>query len=98
MPAADAPQPVPLPDYYVALLYKRLMGPTVLNVSSDAPAVRVYAHCLPSQAVLQAGASRAGVRGWHTGVSLAFVHLDTQANVTLALPPVGRRPHATKPN
>ena len=96
MPAEDAPQPVPLPDYYVALLYKRLMGPTVLNVSSDAPAVRVYAHCLPDQAVLQTYASRAGVGGWRTGgVSLAYVHLDTQANVTLALPPVGRRPPAT---
>ena len=35
----------PLPGYYVALLHKRLMAATVLNISSSAKNVRVYAHC-----------------------------------------------------
>eukprot|EP01063_Lacrimia_lanifica_P017751 TRINITY_DN24757_c0_g1_i1.p1 TRINITY_DN24757_c0_g1~~TRINITY_DN24757_c0_g1_i1.p1 ORF type:complete len:575 (+),score=157.03 TRINITY_DN24757_c0_g1_i1:39-1763(+) len=35
----------PLPDYYVALLHKRLMGTTVLKAVSSNADLRVYAHC-----------------------------------------------------
>ena len=36
---------LPLPDYWVALLHKRLMGQRVLRVSSSAQSLRAYAHC-----------------------------------------------------
>jgi hypothetical protein len=65
----------PLPDYYVALLHKHLMGTAVLRAESDARSVRFYAHCA---AQAHAGSG---------GVSLAFVNLGQSANVTVALPP-----------
>ncbi|KAL1525315.1 hypothetical protein AB1Y20_020176 [Prymnesium parvum] len=39
------PTVTPLPDYWVALLHKRLMGERVLNTTSSARNVRLYAHC-----------------------------------------------------
>ena len=36
---------LPLPDYWLALLHKRLMGQRVLRAVSSATSVRVYAHC-----------------------------------------------------
>ena len=36
---------LPLPDYWIALLHKRLMGQRVLRVSSSAQSLRAYAHC-----------------------------------------------------
>jgi hypothetical protein len=35
----------PNPDYWIALLHKRLMGTTVLGTTSDHRRLRVYAHC-----------------------------------------------------
>lgn len=39
----------PRPDYWAAVLWGRLMGPTVLAVRAEqaAPGLRVYAHCTP---------------------------------------------------
>jgi len=37
--------PFPLPDYFVAVLHKRLMGSRVLNATSNVPSLRLYAHC-----------------------------------------------------
>jgi heparanase 1 len=38
-------RPSPLPDYWLALLHKRLMGGTVLLANSTSAGVRLYAHC-----------------------------------------------------
>jgi len=35
----------PLPDYWTALLHKRLMGNQVLNITSDSSMLRAYAQC-----------------------------------------------------
>jgi hypothetical protein len=37
--------PTPLPDYWLALLHKRLLGRAVLSANSTSDGVRVYAHC-----------------------------------------------------
>eukprot|EP00040_Diaphanoeca_grandis_P014612 m.74242 g.74242 ORF g.74242 m.74242 type:complete len:604 (+) comp24640_c0_seq2:80-1891(+) len=63
--------PKPLPDYYIALLHKRLMGTTVLEITSDAVDIRVYAHC--------------GVG--NKGVTLAFLNIALATNVSITLPP-----------
>jgi hypothetical protein len=40
----------PRPNYWAALLWKKLMGGTVLDPGpSPAPALRLYAHCLPGR-------------------------------------------------
>merc|ERR1711971_547031 len=36
---------VPLPDYWIALLWRRLMGTKVLSTDSSSRSVRVYSHC-----------------------------------------------------
>ena len=44
---------VPHPDYYAALLWRTLMGSTVLSARQGPPAVpalRTYAHCSPPRA------------------------------------------------
>jgi heparanase 1 len=35
----------PLPDYYIALLHKRVMGQKVLRASSTSAGIRAYCHC-----------------------------------------------------
>jgi heparanase 1 len=49
----------PNPDYYALLLFNRLMGQTVLNVTTDAipgqDFLRAYAHCAPASVRSQAG-------------------------------------------
>jgi heparanase len=41
----------PRPDYFASLLWKRLMGPTVLDVSAAGdPFLRLYAHCAAGSA------------------------------------------------
>jgi hypothetical protein len=36
----------PRPNYWAALLWRRLMGPTVLDAGPSSPGVRLYAHCM----------------------------------------------------
>jgi hypothetical protein len=63
--------PRPLPDFWVALLHKRLMGTVVLGAAASAPTVRVYAHC---------------ARAAGGGVALAFLNV-ANVSVALSLPP-----------
>ncbi|GAB2209460.1 hypothetical protein Droror1_Dr00026676 [Drosera rotundifolia] len=61
---------VPNPDYYSALLWHRLMGKTVLSVSSDAsPYLRSYAHCSKGRA----------------GVTLLLINLSKQTSFILTV-------------
>ena len=64
--------PLPLPDYYIAVLHTKLMGTTVLNTSSSARNVRLYAHC-----------ARDGLGG----VAVAFLNIALNTSVTVTLPP-----------
>ncbi len=63
----------PRPDYWAALLWRKLMGNTVLDTgTTPAPAVRIYAHCL---------------RGQPGGVALLAINTDTAAhNLDLRTP------------
>jgi hypothetical protein len=62
----------PRPNYWSALLWHRLMGPTVLNPGpSPAPALHVYAHCL---------------RGHSGGVALLAINTGRTASQSLELP------------
>lgn len=62
----------PRPNYWSALLWRKLMGTTVLDVgSSPAPAVHLYAHCL---------------RGQPGGVALLAINTDRAASHDLATP------------
>jgi heparanase 1 len=61
----------PRPDYWVAVLWKRLMGPTVLNPQAPSEAnVRVYAQCLK------------GVPG---GVALVAMNTDEKEKHSIAI-------------
>jgi len=57
---------LPLPDYWVALLWSRLMGSTVLSTQSNNISVRVYAHC---------------TRGVPGGVTLAWMNLGAEREI-----------------
>jgi heparanase 1 len=59
----------PRPDYWVSLLWKRLMGPEVLSLESDDPSLRAYAHCAADG----------------RGISLALLNLDTERSVEVDL-------------
>jgi heparanase 1 len=62
----------PQPNYWSALLWRRLMGPAVLNPgSSSAPALHLYAHCL---------------RGHPGGVALLAINTGRTASQSLELP------------
>lgn len=62
----------PRPNYWSALLWHRLMGPTVLNPGpSPAPALHVYAHCL---------------RGHSGGAALLAINTGRTASQSLELP------------
>ncbi|TAM66374.1 MAG: hypothetical protein EPN51_16510 [Mycobacterium sp.] len=67
----------PKPNYWAALLWHRLMGPTVLDTGVPIQAgLHLYAHCLP------------GSRG---GVSLLAINNDRSAARTLTLPTAAER-------
>lgn len=62
----------PRPDYWSAVLWRTLMGRTVLDAgASPAPAVHLYAHCL---------------RGHAGGVALLAINADREASYRLAVP------------
>jgi heparanase len=62
----------PRPDYWAALLWRRLMGARVLDPgASSVPALSLYAHCL---------------RGRHGGVALLAINADRAASRSLDLP------------
>lgn len=60
----------PRPNYWAAVLWKRLMGEVVLDAGAPTPGLHVYAHCL------------AGRRG---GVAITALNLDRTQPATLAL-------------
>ena len=67
----------PKPNYWAALLWRRLMGTTVLESGVPIqPGLHVYAHCL---------------RGTPGGVALLAINTDRAASRTLTLPTAGER-------
>ena len=48
----------PNPDFYAAVLWKRLVGRAVLGASSTDPHLRAYAHCAAAAEATGAGAAR----------------------------------------
>ena len=67
----------PRPDYWAALLWRRLMGTTVLDPdSSSAPGLYLYAHCLRDQP---------------GGVALLAINTDRAASAALELPIAANR-------
>ena len=61
----------PRPDYWAALLWRRLMGETVLDAGPLTPGLHVYAQCL---------------RGKLGGVAVAAINLDTKAPASIKTP------------
>ncbi|MCB9478146.1 MAG: hypothetical protein H6683_00550 [Deltaproteobacteria bacterium] len=63
----------PNPDFWLAVLWKRLMSPSVLDARFDgaSPGVRLYAHCTP------------GIDG---GVTVLAMNLNRTRTATVALP------------
>jgi heparanase len=73
----------PRPDYWAALLWKRLMGSVVLDPAVDANQnLRVYAHC---------------ANGHRGGVALVLLNTDTQHEQTLTLAQAGEKFTLTAP-
>jgi heparanase 1 len=74
----------PRPDYWVALLWRTLMGTTVLDPgSSSVPGLHLYAHCL---------------RGKQGGVALLAINTDRVASRSLGLPATASRYTVTADN
>lgn len=74
----------PRPNYWAALLWRRLMGTTVLDASSSqAPNLYVYAHCLRKQ------------RG---GVALLMLNADRAEEREIAVPTSSTRYMLTSPD
>ncbi|WP_312015659.1 hypothetical protein [Bradyrhizobium liaoningense] len=61
----------PRPNYWGALLWHRLMGTTVLDVSSPAADLHLYAHCHPAM---------------HGAVSLLAINTSRRSSRSLSLP------------
>lgn len=60
----------PRPSYWAAVLWRRLMGETVLDTGPNRPGMHIYAHCL---------------RGHAGGVALVAINLDRARPAELAL-------------
>jgi hypothetical protein len=74
----------PRPDYWAALIWKRLMGTTVLDPgSTNDPSLRLYAQCLPNH------------KG---GVALLALNTDQHSTRTLAIPTAADRTTLTAPD
>jgi hypothetical protein len=61
----------PRPNYWSALLWRKLMGTTVLDAGTSAPPVYVYAHCLRNQP---------------GGVAILAINTDRDASHDITLP------------
>jgi len=73
----------PRPDYWAALLWKRLMGPVVLDPgTAKDQAVRIYAHC-------SAGKGH--------GVTILALNTDARNNQAVVIPASGERYTLTSP-
>jgi heparanase 1 len=67
----------PRPNYWAALLWRKLMGPTVLDPgNSPAPNLHLYAHCL---------------RGQPGGVAVLAINLDRAISHSIELPAPAER-------
>ncbi len=74
----------PRPNYWAALLWRKLMGTTVLDPgSSPAPTLHLYAHCL---------------RGQRGGVALLAINAGGSASQPLAIPKAAERYTLTAQN
>ena len=73
----------PKPNYWGALLWRKVMGPTVLDAGmANGPGLHVYAHCL---------------RGVSGGVAMLVLNTDRQKSVSLKLPVTTDRYTLTAP-
>jgi hypothetical protein len=61
----------PRPNYWAALLWRRLMGPTVLDAGASSPGVHLFAHCM------------AGKPG---GVTLLAINTNQTGQASIAFP------------
>jgi heparanase len=61
----------PRPNYWAVLLWRRLMGPVVLDAGPSQPELHVYAHCL---------------QGHPGGVALLAINTSRDRTESLALP------------
>lgn len=66
----------PRPNYWAALLWRRLMGTTVLDAGPSRPGLHLYAHCL---------------RGRPGGVALLAINLSRTEAASVALPAPAER-------
>ncbi|MEG9436751.1 hypothetical protein JAO29_11325 [Edaphobacter sp. HDX4] len=66
----------PRPDYWAALLWRRLMGTTVLDAGASKPPVYLYAHCLRNQP---------------GGVAILAINADRNASHEIDLPMASER-------
>lgn len=73
----------PRPDYWAAVLWKRMMGPVVLDPGAPKDqSVRIFAHCTV---------------GEHGGVTILALNADTGNEHTLTIPLAGQRYTLTSP-
>jgi hypothetical protein len=66
----------PRPNYWAALLWRRMMGTTVLDAGASEPPVYVYAHCLRNQP---------------GGVAILAINADRNASHEITLPEASLR-------
>ena len=87
----DCSTGLPLPDYWVALVWNMAMGKRVLSVYSDdgksEGSIRAYAHCTPKSAGLDSGAIsflviNVGDAGASVGLSSDTAGVDLSSNRT----------------
>ena len=73
----------PLPDYWLAVLHKRLMGQIVLNATSDSRGLRVYAHCALGRGVGLSFLNRDETRAINLTLPAALAQLPSRLEYIL---------------